>query len=743
MAGNGNGDPLRPSLIANNTVFGGSRHVNNDPYPLTRPQPGHSFVHQNGGYGAFIFVNNLMLHHYNQNDEFPVQNVNSSNNAMSFVINSLVGAVGRIGYNRYYITPISNSPAVIFNTGGNNITTWGINMAAAGDFRDLDNVSNPDSTSEVVNTLPVLVAEYTDTSGKWLQTDPMPTVSGGGYYIDYASYGITHDLLGNPLGNDLSIGAVSSIISETYTYNGIWSPVDPNGVATSNDNIIIASGNAIINTNTTCNSVTVNAGAGLTVDSGAELSTNNGLTLESNSTSYSSLIRNGSIIGEIKYKRHVNINGSGATGSNDLVSAPLTSQPFNEFAASNPNILRNYDDTICLFGPFEKDSASYVTYASTETATLNPGIGYRTASTDNGTFTFTGEANSETVIIDIENYGTHEAEWNLIGNPYPSYLKVQDFLNHNVGGLTNLELFDTGTAAIYGYDGSAIDGWTIYNLATTTAETVIAPGQGFFVSADETKTEAYDLEFTPAMRSTGTDDDFIAGRNTELVYLKLKATNSSHFVTTDFYFNNDSSLGFDFGYDAEIWGGEAPEFAMYSHLIQDNSGKAFAIQSMDNTNLSNVTIPLGVNANQGEQLIFGISDSTLPSTVNVYLEDTITNTITLLNDLEYIITPATALSGTGRFFLIISEDTLSTATHNLNNLSIFALNSSKELIVSGQLHEQTTLNLYDIQGRSVIAIQLDTKSLKNRIDISNMSKGVYIINLNSTSYQITQKVVLN
>jgi len=300
----------------------------------------------------------------------------------------------------------------------------------------------------------------------------------------------------------------------TYTYNNGWSPSDPNGVATASEDIIIAAGNATINSNTTCNSLTVNAGAGITINTGITLTASNGLILESTSTSYSSLILDGSITGTINYERHVNINGSGTTGSNDLISAPLTGQSFSAFATANPNILSNTGGTLFLFGPFDKTTGSYVTYANTESATLDPGVGYRAASDDNSTFTFTGTANNGTVSHDILNSGPTEPEWNLVGYPYPSYLNVQAFLNHQVNtGVTNLHLMNTGTAAIYGYDGNALDDWTIYNLANTSASTVIAPGQGFFVSADPTNAPLYDLEFTPAMRSTGTSDDFIVGRN--------------------------------------------------------------------------------------------------------------------------------------------------------------------------------------------------------------------------------------
>ncbi|WP_456439427.1 T9SS type A sorting domain-containing protein [Psychroserpens sp.] len=526
----------------------------------------------------------------------------------------------------------------------------------------------------------------------------------------------------------------------TYTFNGSWSPTDPNGVAAAVDNIVIASGDATIIADTSCNTVTVNPGASITIDLGSTLTITNGLMLESNSTSYSSLIRNGSIVGTLNYERHININGSGTTGSNDLVSAPLTGQAFNAFATANPNILNN--GTLYLFGPFSKDTGSYVTYESTETATLDPGVGYRGASDDNGTFTFTGTDNIGNVINDISNSGPNNAEWNLIGNPYPSYLNVQNFLLHDVGGAKNIELFDPPTAAIYGYDGSALNGWTIYNLANTTTSTVIAPGQGFFVSAESDNAFLYDLEFTPAMRSTGSGDDFISGRQGQLVFMTINMTTASDSYSTQVYFNSNATLGFDLGFDAEILS-TSPPFSIYSHLVEDNEDEAIALQAINTNDIADTTISLGVNANQGEQLTISAAFNNIPATTEVYLDDTVAMTTTFLNTTDFVLTPNVTLSGTGRFFLRVFDTTLSTTENTLNTLSIFALHNKKEIVVKGQLQEDTVLSLYDIQGRKVSSIQLDNSRLDNRIDISTLSGGVYIVTIQDNSQQKSQKLVIN
>ncbi|MEY8847332.1 T9SS type A sorting domain-containing protein, partial [Psychroserpens sp. XS_ASV72] len=132
----------------------------------------------------------------------------------------------------------------------------------------------------------------------------------------------------------------------------------------------------------------------------------------------------------------------------------------------------------------------------------------------------------------------------------------------------------------------------------------------------------------------------------------------------------------------------------------------------------------------------------LPASVEVYLEDTVANTLTLLNDSDYVITPSTDLSGTGRFYLRYSDDALSTIENSIDKLDIFALNSSDQIVVSGQLFENTKLDLYDIQGRKVLSTRLDESLLQNRIDVSGINAGVYIVTVKNNNQNNIKKVIL-
>jgi uncharacterized repeat protein (TIGR03806 family) len=530
---------------------------------------------------------------------------------------------------------------------------------------------------------------------------------------------------------------------KTYTYDNGWLPSNPSYANTFiDDSIVVNAGEAVISRNTKCDDLTINSGATVIVNNDVTLSTAT-TTLRSTSQSYSSLIVDGTIEGAVKYERYVNPN----SGGNDLISPPLSGQTWESFLLSDSNatdMLNDGNDNprTYLFGPFDKATDWYVNYTDEVITTLNSGAGYRAATLSGTTLTFTGTVLTTPVSVDIVHSGTNYVDWNLIGNPYPSYISITDFLNYEIApNVKNIDILED-ISGIYGYDGNASNGWDVITLANA-GNRLMAPGQGFFVSADVTHIDDYDIIFDTSMRVTGSDDDFIAGRNTnELTFLKLNASTANNNYTTEFYFNDNASQGLDAGFDGKILGNTAPDFAIYSHLVQDNTGLPIALQALNPSDLTNTTIPLGVNANQGEQITFSISESTLPSDIEVYLEDNVANTVTLLNSGDYILTPNADLNGTGRFYLRVTSSVLSVVNNELDTIQIYTSTKPKLLNIKGELNDATMLNLYDIQGRLVLNKMLDQSSLLNTVDISSIGSGVYFVKVFSDSKSKTQKVII-
>lgn len=648
----------------------------------------------------------------------------------------------------YLTIAVGSSGDTIFNNDNPftpDVSTIGI---PAADINNTNNLINSSATIELIYD-PSGINSTIDTV-TYDDGSPWPTTpDGNGPSLELTDTSLDNALASSWTASYNNGGSPGSATPIVYTFNATWSPSDPNTNATANDVIVVDSGDAIINSNTTCNSVTVNPGASLTINTGVTLDVTNGTTLESSSTSYSSLILDGSITGSVSYKRYVNAYTNDAVNNdNDLISAPVTGQAFGSFDSANTNLLAS--GSVRAFAPFNNNTDVYENYdATTNVATtLDAATGYRAATTDGATLTFTGTVNTGDVLKNITiGTGASYAEWNLIGNPYPSYIDVEAFLTHVVStqtsGERNIDLLDA-LSGIYGYDGDASDGWDIITLAND-AGRYLAPGQGFFVAASGNGTliADHDIEFTAAMRTTGTSDDFIAGRNNNpLTFIELKAFTANNDYSTEFYFDADASQGLDPGYDAVIWGGSAPSFALYSHLVQDNTGLPIALQALSDTDYNNVIIPLGVNANMSEQLTFSIVENTLPASIEVYLDDTLTSTSTLLNASDYVLTPSEDLNGTGRFYLRFSNSALSITNAIFEGVSIYTHQSNKTLTIAGQLTEGTSAYVYDIQGRVVASKALASNTTLQTVDVSNLNTGVYIVKLANGNTVKTQKIIL-
>ena len=525
-----------------------------------------------------------------------------------------------------------------------------------------------------------------------------------------------------------------AVTPATYTYNGTWSPSNPQGTSTNIDTIVIQSGEVTINANTNCNTLTVNPGAAITVATGVTLNTTT-TNLNSTSQAYASVLLNGTLTGAISYHRYVTI-----LGTNDLISPPLSGQQFGSFATDNSNLAAS--GTIRAFAPYNTTTGAYENYdvvanASTE---ISSGIGFRAASTDGNALTFTGNV-LKTDVLDIPiSDATLGSAWNLIGNPYASYLDFDSFFNLNKTAFNS----DSGYQAIYGYNGA--NGWVIWNQATIDAGVesgLIAPGQGFFVKA---KTGGGLVDFTTTMRISGTSDDFMNGRqsNPNVAMSKITLSSAGKNAQTQIYFIEGTTRGLDAGYDAGTYLGNAGTHAIYSNLVEEHTGLNMAIQTLPYSDRNDVVVPLGVHAEIGVQFRIELDDtSILSSEMMVYLEDRTANTFTLLNDMDFVLTPSTDLNGTGRFFIHYSADTLTVADTSIEGISIFVRSSEKLVIVKGQLFNTTIARIYDLQGRLVVRNTLDASQTENSLDVSGVSTGVYIVQLSSADISMTQKVIIN
>jgi hypothetical protein len=390
-----------------------------------------------------------------------------------------------------------------------------------------------------------------------------------------------------------------------------------------------------------------------------------------------------------------------------------------------------------LFGPFDNNTGAYLTYDSTTNAStvLSAGQGYRAGTASGATLEFTGsfQTTDQTVAINVGSDATY-GKWNLVGNPFPSYLDLDGFLDDNGTGVLEDVNF-----AVYAYDGDVSDGWTIYSL-NETSNVKIAPGQAFFVASSS---GGGNLVFNKSRQTVAGGDDFLPLQAQTLdSFCKLKLQSSNAFTHTDFYFNSNASEGLDIGYDVGTYANQTSSFSLYSKLASGKYSETnFAIQAISNDLSETVVIPLGVHISAGENHSISIKDVSVLETVNVYLKDYETGALTLLNNGAYNFSTDSNLEGISRFELRLTNTTLGIDSDELMT-NFKAVYQNGGVVLVGEFMLDDKVEIYDIMGRLTQTHTIDgNHSIK--ISKDELATGVYLAKINKNGNSKTIKFIIN
>jgi len=547
---------------------------------------------------------------------------------------------------------------------------------------------------------------------------------------------------------------MEGIYEETFTNSSgdsLWATASnwaSGSVPTSSYNVTISSSQTLTVGNSTAalaNNLTIDSGGSLTIAKNSDLTisgdfTNNGaVTLNSDADEFASIIVQGSSSGDIVYNRYVNTVGSGEW---DLIGAPTDGLSISSFVTTNSTPLAT-SGSIYAVGEYDNSDNSWTNYTSSTVGAagnFDIGRGYQMATSSGATVVFTGTvATTDQTQSIINNAGNGGRRWNLVANPYPSYLNANtnahasnNFLSVNSG------VIDATYSAIYGYDADG-SGYSIYN--NTNAATYIAPGQAFFVAA--ASSSAANLSFTEAMQTTTGGDDFIAGRlasTSSELYLKLYE-GENLVGDTKFYFDNNLSLGLDPGYDAGAYNQSS---ALASRLAEDDQGVNMGINAMGIDSFEQTTIPIVVNKEAGTSFRISLEDLTIPENVEVVLEDTETQTFTDLRAGDFTLNPQNDLSGMGRFYLRLGNTSLGGSDLEESYISIYNPMDKDYITIEGLANiQKANVRLYNIIGQEILSKTLQTGQSTQNISTAGLTMGIYVIKLQVDSTLISKKIVIN
>lgn len=471
------------------------------------------------------------------------------------------------------------------------------------------------------------------------------------------------------------------------------------------DNLSIESGAELI----------LNAAAGLTVE---ENLTNNGtLTINSSSSNSGSIIVNGTATGNITYNRSVGTSWH-------LISSPVNNQSYNnDWVMANSIASGSINTNQRGIGTYNNEAGNWTYMLAGESAAFMEGKGYFTLRTAAGNLTFTGTILTTGTTEAIDK-GTNNA-FNLIGNVYPSYIPM----NNDADGTNNFLANNTtplNELTVWLWNGSS---YVPINHASSAQ--FVAPGQGFFVKA---KPAGGNVSFTSLMRKHQTQAFYKTSSARPEIRLFLHSGKNKKF--TDIFYIDNTTTGFDNGYDSTLYTGVTSNFNVFTKLVNSEQDLDLSIQSVPKD--YSIVIPIGIIANANQKLNISIAAKNIATGKNVYLEDKKEGIFHLIEDENtfYEFTSDTDLKGAGRFYIHTSSETLQTKSSIFNTIDLYYADNI--IYLKNWQLEKGSISVFNLQGKEVLSLNL--KSDSKQIQVNDLSKGIYIVKVKSNQGVFTKKM---
>jgi len=492
------------------------------------------------------------------------------------------------------------------------------------------------------------------------------------------------------------------------------------------------------------NNLTINAGSKLTTSGTITATT---INILSDGTNGTGTLKDGGVL----TSTNSNVQQYLTTGRNWYISSPVsaaTSAVFNAAAASNINKLYWYDETngssATLNWPQITTNSSSLSvsrgYVANVDATLlvaTNGVTFSGGTLNTGNIT-TG---SNGVPALTRTSGQIKEGFNLVGNPYPSYL---DWVAVS-GASTNIDptmWYRTKNGAVYEFDTYNATSGVGTNNATVVTQN-IPPMQAFWVRVTSGQTTGT-LALTNAMRN---HNDLSTNKfrspavlNSVQSVLRLQVSNGVNADEAIVLFNPNASNGLD-AYDS-------PKMTNADTAIPEiytTAGTEKVVINGLKTINPNQELQLGfVPGTTNSFFIKATEFSNYNTGTRIILKDYLINTENDLTDGTAYVFSSDAVSTENRFTIIFRTSSVTTDLKNSDfNKSIVAFKNGNNQIgvsIPADIVGKASVSVYNAVGQ-----KLENKLLESTkcVFSNSYTSGVYLVNVITNGKSITRKVVIN
>ena len=459
--------------------------------------------------------------------------------------------------------------------------------------------------------------------------------------------------------------------------------------------------------------ITVEAGGKLSTGTKSTVSVAGNLTIESSATGTGTLVDNGTLAvsGTPSVQQYL------ASQRNWYMSSPVA-------AAARPG--SDYSDV-------EIYNEANNTWAEM-TGTMEVGKGYVVypATTGEKTITFTGTLNTgDKTVTNLTRTAANTTYqgFNLVGNPYPSYLNI-DNLKDNTDIVKSVWFRAQNSSNEYVFDTYNIPSGLSIGLSGKAVTKFIPPMQAFWLRVAAGK-ETAAVNFLNANRGhiDNTNNVFRAPQAVANQILRLQLSNGTATDETVLYFNANAADGYD-AYDSPKMlnnGTTVP------NLYTTVGTEKLVINGM-NAIPYNVVLPLSLQGAAGTYTITASEFSNFAEGDKVQLIDNgITTDLTLGN---YTFSIAAGENTAGRFSVVFPKSGVPTGVDNAGAGDVTVFTRSNRIVVTANEAAQGSM-IYVFNG---VGQRLAAQAVSGTVNEIGRTfpAGVYVVKVNN----VTAKVVV-
>ena len=495
------------------------------------------------------------------------------------------------------------------------------------------------------------------------------------------------------------------------------------------DVTVSGGGTLTLDASRTIHDITISSGGKVTNNNGVTLTANN-FTINSDASGTGTYVDNGTTtIGGI-----ANINQYLTSGRNWYVSSPLTNATSAVFSASVAHPIYWYDEA-------HGSTAQWAQINNTSTS-LTPMLGYIANLASTGPVTFNGTLNTGSKSITVyRTAGQTKEGFNLVGNPYPSYLDWEAATKSN---LLSTIWYRTRSSNAYVFDTyNATGSLGTNNNGNGAVTKYIPPMQAFWIRVDAGQTQGT-LSVDNSMRSHTATTNLLKSRVISTIdqpVLRLQVSNGTNSDEAIVYFNPNASNGYD-NFDSPKMSNSS---VSVPEIYLTAGGEQLAIDGLNSIQYD-TELPLGFTTTNTQNSLFSLKVSqfsSFDSSTQVYLKDyqsaDPTQLINLTDGTNYTFN-SDAVNTTGRFALIFKSTSISTGINPDSNTNVWlSLNGNNQVVVNNASAE-TQIGVYNELGQKLLSQSM--KSTIKTLD-TQFAPGVYLVTITNAGKTIKKKIIID